>query len=118
MKLFPPSPVCWICGDLHIGNFGSYKGDSLLAYFDLNDFDESILAPVGWDIVRVITSIPVTFHELKITNKEAIKSCELFLKKYSQTLADGNPRYIETSTATGIVKGLLNSVERRSDKNY
>ena len=29
----------WICGDLHLENFGSYKGDNRLVYFDLNDFD-------------------------------------------------------------------------------
>ncbi len=41
----PPAPLTWICGDLHLENFGSYKGDNRLVYFDLNDFDESILAP-------------------------------------------------------------------------
>ncbi|HEX3933041.1 MAG TPA: DUF2252 family protein, partial [Puia sp.] len=38
------SPLAWICGDLHIENFGSYKGDNKLVYFDLNDFDEALLA--------------------------------------------------------------------------
>ena len=47
VEALPHSPVCWICGDLHIENFGSYKGDNRLVYFDLNDFDESILAPVS-----------------------------------------------------------------------
>ena len=39
------APRTWICGDLHLENFGSYKGDNRLTYFDLNDFDEAILAP-------------------------------------------------------------------------
>ncbi len=34
------APNAWICGDLHLENLGSYKGDNRLAYFDLNDFDE------------------------------------------------------------------------------
>jgi uncharacterized protein (DUF2252 family) len=38
------SPSVWICGDLHLNNFGSYKGDDRLAYFDINDFDEAALA--------------------------------------------------------------------------
>jgi uncharacterized protein (DUF2252 family) len=46
----PDSPVFWICVGLHIENFASYKGDNCLAYFDLNDFDESILAPVAWEL--------------------------------------------------------------------
>ena len=47
---FPASPATWICGDMHIENFGSYKGDNRLVYFDLNDFDEAILAPCLWEI--------------------------------------------------------------------
>jgi uncharacterized protein (DUF2252 family) len=31
----PLSPLAWICGDLHIENYGSYKGDNKLVYFDL-----------------------------------------------------------------------------------
>ncbi|HEY2187158.1 MAG TPA: DUF2252 family protein, partial [Caldimonas sp.] len=35
------APAAWACGDLHVENFGSYKGDNRLVYFDLNDFDEA-----------------------------------------------------------------------------
>jgi uncharacterized protein (DUF2252 family) len=41
----PHSPAAWICGDLHLENFGSFKSDNRQVYFDLNDFDEAILAP-------------------------------------------------------------------------
>jgi uncharacterized protein (DUF2252 family) len=33
------TPVVWVCGDLHIENFGTYKGDNRLVYFDIADFD-------------------------------------------------------------------------------
>ena len=114
--MLPPSPTCWICGDLHLENFGSFKGDNRLVYFDLNDFDESILAPVNWEIVRVITSILVGFHSLKITDEEALKSVKMFLKKYSKICEHGKPRYIEPKIASGIVKRFLMKVESRSDK--
>ena len=35
------SPMVLVCGDLHLENFGTYKGDNRLVYFDLNDFDEA-----------------------------------------------------------------------------
>ncbi len=49
----PLSPPAWICGDLHIENFGSYRGDTKLVYFDLNDFDEAcwrrpVMKPCVW----------------------------------------------------------------------
>ena len=109
------SPDCWICGDLHLENFGTFKGDNRLVYFDLNDFDESILANVSWEIVRVITSILIGFHSLKITDKEALKSVKVFLKKYSEVLVEGKPKYIEPKIAKGIVKKFLNKVQERSD---
>lgn len=112
-----PSPACWICGDLHLENFGSFKGDNRLVYFDLNDFDESILAPVNWEVVRVITSILIGFHSLKITDEEALKSVRMFLKKYAKILEHGKPKYIEPQIVSGIVKRFLNKVEKRSDKD-
>lgn len=112
----PSSPACWLCGDLHIENFGSYKGDNRLVYFDINDFDDSILGPVAWEIVRVLTSILIAFDALRITDKEALQCCKIFLKQYCNILALGSPRYIEARTATGIVKRFLNAVEKRSDK--
>ena len=35
------APLAWICGHLHLENFGTFKGDNRLAYFDINDFDEA-----------------------------------------------------------------------------
>ena len=51
------APSTWICGDLHLENFGAYKGDDRQIYFGINDFDESVLAPCLWDISRLVTSI-------------------------------------------------------------
>src|SRR5690348_3608110 len=42
-------PPVWATGDLHLENVGSFRGDNRLVYFDLNDFDESALAPATWE---------------------------------------------------------------------
>ena len=44
--LFQRAPLAWCCGDMHLENFGSYKADNRLVYFDINDFDEAALAPL------------------------------------------------------------------------
>jgi uncharacterized protein (DUF2252 family) len=54
-SLLNSSPAVWICGDLHLENFGSYKGDNRLAYFDMNDFDEGVL-PCTWDLAHFLTT--------------------------------------------------------------
>ena len=64
--VFKSAPAVWVCGDLHLENFGSYKGDNRQVYFDVNDFDESALAPASWDLVRFLTSLQVGLDGMEI----------------------------------------------------
>lgn len=112
----PLSPLAWICGDLHIENFGSYKGDNKLVYFDLNDFDEALLAPASYEIVRMVTSIFLAFDTLGIEPEKALNMAQLYLKTYSATLAKGKAISIEPRTAKGIVCDFLRSAEKTSYK--
>src|SRR6187402_727914 len=112
----PPSPLTWICGDLHLENFGSYRGDNGLVYFDLNDFDEGVLAPANWELVRLLTSIFIAFGTLGIDDTRAYKMAQLCLKSYSATLAKGKSISIEPRTAKGIVCTFLSSIEKRKQK--
>jgi len=51
------APLAWSCGDLHLENFGSYRGENRLAYFDLNDFDDAALAPATRDPARFLVTV-------------------------------------------------------------
>ena len=113
----PLSPVGWICGDLHIENFGSYKGENKLVYFDLNDFDESILAPVCYELARMVTSIFIAFEALEIEPEKATKMAQLFLKTYSKTLASGKAISIEPRTAKGIVCDFLTAADKARERD-
>ncbi|MDO3643214.1 DUF2252 domain-containing protein [Mucilaginibacter sp. L3T2-6] len=112
----PLSPLAWICGDLHIENFGSYKGDNKLVYFDLNDFDEAVLAPASYEVVRMATSIFIAFDTLNIDPERALKMAQLYLRTYSATLAKGKAISIEPRTAKGIVCDFLNAAMKGSYK--
>jgi uncharacterized protein (DUF2252 family) len=112
----PDSPATWICGDLHLENFGSYKGNNRLVYFDLNDFDEAVLAPSAWELARIVTSIFVGFDSFRIDPAEARDAAAYFLKIYSDTLCKGKSKYIEPETADGIVKIFLDNVALRKQK--
>jgi uncharacterized protein (DUF2252 family) len=112
----PPSPLSWICGDLHLENFGSFKGDNRLVYFDVNDFDDALLAPAVYDIARLVCSIFVAFDSLKIEEAKAENMGKLFLKTYSEVLAKGKAYYIEPQVAKGIVCKFLTVVSKRKDK--
>ena len=104
-------PRVFACGDLHLENFGSYKGDNRLVYFDLNDFDEACLAPLTFELVRFLASILVASKELGISRKQALKLMSGFVDTYAATLLSAKPRWVERATAIGPVKTLLQSVK-------
>ena len=115
--VMPKSPLSWICGDLHLENFGSFKSDNGLVYFDLNDFDEAVLAPAVWEIARIVTSIFIAFESLAIEQKKALNMARLFIKSYALKLSSGKPDYIEPKTARGIVAEFLSHVAKRKQKD-
>lgn len=107
VDIFKNSPLVWACGDLHPENFGSYKGDNRLAYFDINDFDEAALAPAGWDLIRMLTSVLVGTDGLKWAASVKNNLGAIFLDAYAASLATGKPYWVERETATGPVRVLM-----------
>jgi uncharacterized protein (DUF2252 family) len=116
--LFSKEPPTWVCGDLHLENFGSYKGDNRLVYFDLNDFDEAALAPATWDLVRFLTSVLASAESMHATDSEALGLCQAFLAAYSDALLLGKARWVERETALGLVRKLLEALRGRQRPEF
>lgn len=112
------APHTWVCGDLHLENFGSFKGDNRLSYFDMNDFDEAQLAPVSWELARFLTSILVGAESIGVNGPEAVALCHSFLDSYRAALREGKPRWVERATAEGMVKSLLEGLRNRTSQDY
>ncbi|ADE10819.1 DUF2252 domain-containing protein [Sideroxydans lithotrophicus] len=111
--LFRDAPLAWCCGDLHFENFGSYKGDNRLVYFDINDYDEAALAPVTWDMVRLLTSIQCGAEALNATQDEALAVSQSCLQAYRDALVNGKPLWVERETSGGLVHALLSTLQDR-----
>jgi uncharacterized protein (DUF2252 family) len=111
--LFREAPLAWCCGDLHFENFGSYKGDNRLVYFDINDFDEAALAPVTWDMVRLLTSIQCGADALRATRAEALAVSQSCLDAYRSALINSKPLWVERETSSGLVNALLTDLQGR-----
>ncbi|MFO1464982.1 MAG: DUF2252 family protein [Steroidobacteraceae bacterium] len=101
------APRLHVCGDLHLENFGTYKGDNRLCYFDINDFDEVCLAPVSIDIVRFLTSLHAASAALRWTARQRDSLARCFIDAYCAAIFDGKPRWVERSLAEGAVRLLL-----------
>ncbi|MEA3110219.1 MAG: hypothetical protein QOG58_18, partial [Caballeronia sp.] len=52
-----------IDGDAHLNNFGLFRTPRQDVVFDLNDFDETLVAPWEWDLKRLTASINVAARE-------------------------------------------------------
>ena len=110
------SPTAWLCGDAHVENFGSYRADNGLVYFDLNDFDEAVRGPVLWDVGRLAVSVVLAAAEWGIHPAErALLVCEL-LATYAAALAVGKAYWVERTTATGVVGQLLHATTHRGPR--
>lgn len=116
--LLHDAPRTLVCGDLHLENFGSFKGDNGLVYFDMNDFDEALAAPFTVDLVRVLSSLQVAAYGWKLADEDANNLCRRFLDTYAAALVDGKPRWVERATATGIVRDLLRGLRKRNRAAY
>ena len=108
------APLVWLNGDLHLENFGTYRSDDRLTYFDIGDFDEGGLGPASRDLLRFVASLFVAGPELGLARKEAASLARRFLATYASSLRDGKARWIERRTATGVIGALLKDLESRS----
>ena len=118
LKVLAKTPAVWSCGDLHLENFGSYKEDNRLTYFDINDFDEAALIPAGWDIVRLLASVRLACAELEFNAKRIRELIDAVLAAYFQELRHGSARWLERDTAIGPVRELLVTVAERKRKDF
>ena len=120
-----PAPVVWICGDLHLENFGTYKGDDSPGerlrqrqiYFGINDFDEGALAPCIWDVTRLLTSIFLAADNLNFDRSAAGKLARTYLSTYVNTLALGRVRTVIEENTDGIVGSLFKDLRQRNRRD-
>lgn len=114
--LLGASPVAWLCGDAHVENFGSFRGDNRLVYFDVNDFDEAVLGPVLWDVGRLAVSVLLAAARFGLPPAERQALAQDLLAAYAAALAAGKPYQLERATARGVVRHLLEAVAQRRQR--
>jgi uncharacterized protein (DUF2252 family) len=107
------APLAWACGDLHLENFGSYKGDDRQVCFDINDFDEAVLAPCTWDLLRLLSSILCCAATIDAAQADALEACRAALLGYRDAVLEGHPHRVEREGAAGLIFDLLDQLNKR-----
>lgn len=60
----------WIQGDLHAENFGTTMNGKGVLVFDVNDYDESYVAPFTWDVKRLCASLALIGYQKAMSDSE------------------------------------------------
>jgi len=79
-------PDVLISGDLHLENFGAYRTTEGDFRYDLNDFDEAVVAPCSFDVVRCATSIILASEQWKLRPSQATGMALAYLENYRKAV--------------------------------
>ena len=134
MKEFGNSKTkTWLTGDQHVDNFGAFANSKGEIVFDLNDFDESVIADYQYDLWRMAASIVLVEDQQNklvyekegkklLSKKEKKELIEDFAESYLDTLDSyrGNNNELQISftkdeTASKLKK-VLNKIEEKNQK--
>jgi uncharacterized protein (DUF2252 family) len=112
------APLVWSCGDLHLQNFGTYKGDDRTVYFDINDFDEAALAPASWDLARWLTSLSLAAPDLDLDPSDLPALQTLFLNSYLAALISQKAKTLTKDTAEGFLQDAIRELADRDRPTF
>ena len=86
IKPIDPGPSILICGDLHLENFGAHRTTAGDYCYDVNDFDEAVIAPSGFDLVRCAASIILASEQWKLRPSQSTGMVLAYLENYRNTM--------------------------------
>ena len=112
-----PRLKIWNCGDPHLENFGSYKGENRQVYFDINDFDEAFAGSPEHDLARFLTSFVIASNDSNVAHIKIHKAIHDMLAIYSNAIRQRKSLMMESEVAYGEFKkffGQMSSVNRET----
>lgn len=118
-----PKIKTWIQGDLHTQNIGFFENADGKIKLDVNDFDESYIAPFYLDLIRFVISIFLHREdvEFNLSQKEAEDLAEDFLKEYQETLSeiseDGKELELIKDNLDGFPKDTLEDLKDKKSNS-
>jgi uncharacterized protein (DUF2252 family) len=78
----------WICGDAHAANFGLYASPERRQVMDVNDFDETVIGPWHWDLLRLVSSLVAAGREAGVGDDRCRAVAADCAAAYRQATAD------------------------------
>jgi uncharacterized protein (DUF2252 family) len=76
-----------LCGDAHVRNLGAFAAPDGRLVFDINDFDETVVAPFEWDVKRMATSLILAGRASGGKNVSCSQAAAMFLERYRSMMS-------------------------------
>jgi uncharacterized protein (DUF2252 family) len=106
-----PAGEGFIVGDMHLENVGAYRDDADEVVFELNDFDDTAVAPLRLDVLRLSTSVLLAGRGFRATGGQAIALVQRMIGAYLKAVAGG-----PTPPEPALLSELVARVKGRSNK--
>ena len=75
------------CGDAHSAEFWHVRQPDRRLVFDVNDFDETLLAPSEWDVKRLAASFAIAARDNAFSDRDARTAARLAVRSYRTEMA-------------------------------
>ena len=76
------------CGDCHLLNFGGFATAERKIIFDINDFDETSIAPWEWDVKRLTTSFVIAGRSNGFSAAQCREAAHRVAQSYREKLTE------------------------------
>ncbi len=86
--------------------------------FDVNDFDEAVLAPFSLDILRLATSVLVAAETNGQSDKAAGEAVRRVVMTYLVELSSAQPRTLDVGAARGAIKDMMGELRQRDTRRF
>jgi uncharacterized protein (DUF2252 family) len=116
-----PAGEGWLCGDAHLENFGVFRTESEkktpegrtepTVVFDVNDFDEAVIGPFRYDVLRLATSMVLAARQLGELGNRAVTLATALVDSYADTVSGSAATF---PPEPGPVTALMTKAARRS----
>lgn len=108
-----PAGEGWIVGDLHLENFGAYRPATARetagakgrpTVFDINDFDDTLVGPWRFDVLRLTTSLLLGGRELGANGLVALDLVDRLLQSWVLAAFDGGPAIDPPAPVSALIE--------------
>ena len=112
----------WLQGDLHVENMGVFDSDEEDVIFDVNDFDESLIADYQYDLWRLAISVVLVAREHGCDDDKTAQFINILTESYLDTLGsycdnDDDEDFINSEENTrGPIREFLREVTKKNSR--